>query len=142
MRFDFKQYLRNYINETYPDNPPFELNERSIKWVEDDYLQNAPSKIGRSFDTEEDGVDGWYNPRFEKGKRVTSTPKMTSEVVDDLKFSDEYSPSFYAPWYTIISVSSIMIGKKPGEEVVIKDKVSGRTYTATKSNSASKWKIS
>lgn len=83
------------------------MSERNaIKWATSSYLYNHHDPQNRwSFSTEDDGVDGIYNPRFAYGKQVTRTPKLDKYVIIDIvsRYSNRLI-GFYDPWYTVHSL--------------------------------------
>ena len=107
------------------------LFESTVKCNEHSYLVNGynDSQHPQSFSTEDDGVEGYYNPRFSYGKRVKNKPKLDHKVVDDLYFAHQHNfPNFYDPWYKITFVSTD--GVDEYHQVVIVDKTTGAKHRA------------
>ena len=94
----------------------------TIEWNEASYLQKPYSVYGREYSTEDDGVDGIWNPRFEKGKRVIKTPKLTGKVIEDLVWDNERnSKGFYSPWYYIGNVSIDIENNRSIAEIICRE---------------------
>lgn len=107
------------------------LFESAVKWNEHSYLVNGynDSQHPQSFSTEDDGVEGYYNPRFAYGKRVKNKPKLDSSVVDDLYFAHQHNfHNFYDPWYKITFADTN--GVDDYHQVVIVDKTTGAKHRA------------
>ena len=109
------------------------LNEAAVKWNKSEYLYNYKSPRGKSYSTEDDGMEGYYNPRFDKGRRVIKAPKLTSSVVAELEITHSgrvkngFKSSFYDPWYEYVKTDYSNV--YDCVVVVIRDKTTNQKYT-------------